>query len=102
MINLKKHKITVDNHDIILYDIDPSKTLDFVIPEALYRDEYKLKEINFHPGDVVLDIGANVGSVSILLAKKYPFLQMFMEDLGKSSNSLIELIRKNSKTKSLN
>jgi FkbM family methyltransferase len=76
-LNLKKYEITVDNHDIILYDIDSSKTLDFVIPEALYGDEYKLKDVNFQPGDIVLDIGANVGSVSILLAKKYPFLQIY-------------------------
>ena len=76
-LELKKYDVNVDNIDLVLYDIKTSRTLDFVIPEALHGDEYRTKNIDFKPGDVVIDIGANVGSVSIMLAKKYPFLKIY-------------------------
>jgi FkbM family methyltransferase len=76
-LKLKKYKVNIDNHELILYDIESSRTLDFVIPEAIHGDEYKTKNVDFKPGDVVIDIGANVGSVSIMLAKKYPFLKIY-------------------------
>jgi len=74
---LKKHEVKIGEEIVTLYDLEGSRTLDFVIPEAIYGDEYKTNSINFQPGDTVLDIGANVGSVSIMLAKKYPFLQIY-------------------------
>ena len=63
--------------ELTLYDINTSKTLDFVIPEAIRGDEYNIRNMRFSPGDVVIDIGANVGSVSIMLAKKFPFLKIY-------------------------
>lgn len=76
-LNLNKYEVVVDGMPLILYDIDTSKSLDYVIPEAIYGDEYKTKDITFSPGDVVVDIGANVGSVSIMLAKKFPFIKVY-------------------------
>jgi FkbM family methyltransferase len=40
-------------------------------------DEYALREIPFEPGDVVIDIGANIGVCCVFLAKKYPFLTVY-------------------------
>jgi len=76
-LELKKYEIDLDGHTIYLSDLSSSRTLDFVIPEAVVGDEYNTKNIDFKKGDVVLDIGANVGSVSIMLAKKYPFLKIY-------------------------
>lgn len=76
-IELKKYEVIIEGEKVYLYDLKNSRTLDFVIPEAIYGDEYKTNNIKFEPGDVVLDIGANVGSVSIMLAKKYPFLKIY-------------------------
>lgn len=76
-LELKKYEIDLDGHTIYLSDLSSSRTLDFVIPEAVVGDEYNTKNIDFKEGDVVLDIGANVGSVSIMLAKKYPFLKIY-------------------------
>jgi FkbM family methyltransferase len=42
----------------------------------LQRDEYGLTKIPFQPGDIVLDIGANIGFVSICLAKLFPFIKI--------------------------
>lgn len=76
-LELKKYEVVTESGTIYLYDLKESRTLDFVIPEAIHGDEYKTRNINFEPGDTVLDIGANVGSVSIMLAKKYPFLKIY-------------------------
>lgn len=40
-------------------------------------DEYNLTKVVFNPGDVVVDIGANVGVFAIPLAKKFPFLKIY-------------------------
>jgi len=36
-----------------------------------------LFSIDFQPGDVILDLGANLGIISILLAKKFPFTKIY-------------------------
>lgn len=41
------------------------------------ENNYQLDEIDFQPGDVVIDIGAHVGIVSIYLAKKYPDITIY-------------------------
>lgn len=40
-------------------------------------DDYNFDSIDFKDGDVVIDIGGNIGMVSIYLAKKYPFLKIY-------------------------
>lgn len=76
-LKLKKYEVDLDGDTIYLCDLSGSKTLDFVIPEVVLGDEYDTKNIDFEEGDVVLDIGANVGSLSIMLAKQYPFLKIY-------------------------
>jgi FkbM family methyltransferase len=46
------------------------------VAEETVRDSYGLQDISFRPGDVVIDIGAHVGLVSIYLAKRCPFLRI--------------------------
>jgi FkbM family methyltransferase len=43
----------------------------------LRNDEYGLNAIGFAPGDVVIDIGGNVGQVAIYIAKKFPAVRIF-------------------------
>ncbi|MDR1418168.1 MAG: FkbM family methyltransferase [Endomicrobium sp.] len=47
------------------------------IAYELNHNVYIFDNINFKQGDVAIDIGANVGMVSLLLAKKYPFLKIY-------------------------
>lgn len=64
-------------HNITLYDTIGSDTLRFVIPQILEDDEYGLKTISFSPDDVVVDVGANIGTVSIILAKLNPYIKIY-------------------------
>lgn len=57
---------------------------------------YGLHEIEFRPGDVVIDVGAHVGVVSIWLAKKYPFLKILaFEPWAENFRHLIHNIEAN-------
>ena len=69
--------VGVDEHGS-LFNVDCATSVasDVVVKE-LVSDTYRLKEIGFAPGDVVLDLGGHVGIVSIYLAKKYPFLKIY-------------------------
>ena len=58
-------------------DILGSDCVRFVTSEINNTKEYRFENIGFKPGDVVIDIGANVGMVSIFLAKRYPFLKIY-------------------------
>jgi FkbM family methyltransferase len=46
---------------------------------------YQLDEIDFQPDDVVLDIGAHVGIVSIYLAKKFPGIKVYAYEPSKEN-----------------
>lgn len=54
-----------------------SNTVNLVTNEINAANEYDFKNIDFKPGDKVIDIGGNIGMVSIYLAKKYPFLKIY-------------------------
>lgn len=56
---------------------DPSSpgTLGAVVRE-IRKDEYHLDEIDFRPGDVVVDVGGHVGVFSTYLARRHPYVRV--------------------------
>lgn len=66
----------IDNEPFIFSDLMSSDTVACVTNE-IGKDIYDFSNISFKEGDVVIDIGGNVGMVSIYLAKKYPFLKIY-------------------------
>lgn len=54
-----------------------SNTVNIVSEELNAENEYNFKNINFKEGDCVVDIGGNIGMISIFLAKKFPFLKIY-------------------------
>lgn len=54
-----------------------STTADYVAKELNEDNEYDFENIDFKEGDCVIDIGGNIGMVSIYLAKKFPFLKIY-------------------------
>lgn len=80
--NKLKKKLELKNYELndiklkLLIHKPSSGALDRVMSEII-NDFYKFKKIPFEKNDVVIDIGGHVGSVSIFLAKKYPFLKIY-------------------------
>ena len=60
--------------DFKFYDFIFSGVTEYIPNEI---DDYNFDSIDFKDGDVVIDIGGNIGTVSIYLAKKYPFLKIY-------------------------
>lgn len=73
-------KVSGDNNiaKIVLIEID---------------EGYKLNKINFAPGDVIIDIGAHIGLVSISIAKQNPNVKIYaFEVVPENYQQLIENI----------
>lgn len=60
--------------DFKFYDFIFSGVTEYMPNEI---DDYNFDSIDFKDGNVVIDIGGNIGTVSIYLAKKYPFLKIY-------------------------
>ena len=60
--------------DFKFYDFIFSGVTEYMPNEI---DDYNFDSIDFKDGDVVIDIGGNIGTVSLYLAKKYPFLKIY-------------------------
>lgn len=59
------------------YFFHETPTLNDLIREV-FNDNYRVLErgVNFSPGDVVVDIGANEGLFSIMMAKMFPYIKV--------------------------
>lgn len=77
MLNKEIRTFNIEGMELMFQDISGSQTLKWVVREALIEDEYGLKDIIFEKGDIVLDIGANIGCISIYLAKKNPDITIY-------------------------
>jgi FkbM family methyltransferase len=74
--NRRSNATSVQGYDIrgvqlIIGDAEGSITARWVTNET-YLDEYGLWRIEFHRGDIVVDIGAHVGIFAIYVAKRHP------------------------------
>ena len=72
---LSSIEFTLRGHRIILHD-GPGSAAPAAMLEELARDLYGLQTRVFAPGDVVVDVGAHIGSVSIVLAKLHPEIRI--------------------------
>lgn len=91
----KKHSIIINNQQFYFYDIIFSLGYTGVVKD-MENDCYGLSKIDFKENDIVIDIGANIGMVSLYLAKKYPFLKIYaFEPFKISYDSFIKSIKIN-------
>jgi FkbM family methyltransferase len=70
------HKLIFDTFSLNIVDYATSSTPQIVRKE-LIKNRYNIDSIKFSPNDVVIDIGAHVGIVSVYVAKKYPFVKIY-------------------------
>ena len=88
------YTVNIDNNLFHFQDSILSESVNMIAHE-LNNNEYDFN-IDFKEGDIVIDIGANVGMVSILLAKKFPFLKIYsFEPLKENYYNLLKNIELN-------
>jgi FkbM family methyltransferase len=71
-----REDVDVRSYDVFgtalaLHDVRGYPMRDVVVGELLH-DVYGIEGLTFAPGDVVVDVGGNLGVVSIYIAKKHP------------------------------
>lgn len=80
---------------LYLKDTKESKMLNYFLAD-LNANEYFINNLNFEPDDVIIDIGANVGALSIYLAKKFPFTKIYsFEPQSDNYKNFLDNIEKN-------
>ena len=80
----KSAKLHGIDEPFLFYDLVSSKTTQYVAKE-IGKDIYDFDSIGFKDGDVVIDVGGNIGMVSIYLAKRFPFLKIYAFEPGKQN-----------------
>ncbi len=96
LVNSKFVKFKYAGHDFKFFDSsEKSRAVDFIAKEIL-NGYYKFDIVSFNSGDIVIDIGAHVGIVSIVLAKINPKIIIHaFEPIPTNYNTLIENIKIN-------
>jgi len=67
----------------------PGSTMPAMVLDELGRGMYDLANRNFAQGDVVLDIGAHIGAVSIVLARLNPHLTIYAYEPARSNYAML-------------
>ena len=72
------------------------------VAAELNRDGYAWNDIVMNEGDVVIDIGGNVGIASIYLARKFPFIKIYAFEPNKQNyDNFVDNIKLNSISKDI-
>jgi len=72
---------------LTLHDVRGHAMRDVVVGELL-QDVYGIEHIAFAPGDVVIDVGGNLGVVSIYIARKHPGVRVILYEPVPDSHRL--------------
>ena len=98
MPEFQTKEVMVGGINLTISDYPGSKAVD-IISSEINSGDYKLNVIDFQPGDVVVDIGAHVGIISIYLAKKYPFIHVHaFEPIPENYKAFVKNIEDNNVT----
>lgn len=88
-------KYIIDDIEFNFTDNDNSMAVMSIIDDLKIKG-YGFEKISFESGDIVIDIGAHVGIISIYLAKKYPFLKIHsFEPSPENFTNFMENIKSN-------
>jgi len=74
--DLATHSFILNKIPLTIVDYAGSETPTLVYKDLL-KNCYNIEKIHFLPGDIILDIGANVGLVCIYIAKRFPFTKVY-------------------------
>lgn len=87
------HSCQINGEWYQFFDTMPSISVEYISKELESDPAYDFSKIKFKQGDIVIDIGANIGMVSIILAKKFPNIKIFaFEPIPRLYNCLVKNI----------
>ena len=81
--------VHVAGQEIVLEDHKESKNSVILLQEEIGKDCYGLSKMKFKPKDIIIDIGAHIGSVSIILAKLNPQIKIYAFEPAKITYDLL-------------
>jgi len=76
-------------HVVTLRDVEGS-TMPAMVLDEFARGMYGIAERKFAPGDVVIDVGAHIGAVSIITAKLHPQVRIYAYEPSSSNFAMLE------------
>ncbi len=74
---IKKITIKTNAFTLGIHTTKQGRDLHHILSEMLEFDVYNLNRQHFQKGDVVVDIGANIGIFSIILSKRFPDVTIY-------------------------
>lgn len=78
--SLVKATISINNEPFHFYHPEGDQTM-FGTLSCLSSDKFRFRDVgNFNPGDVLIDIGSNIGLVGMVIAKMFPQARIFAFD----------------------
>lgn len=90
MTNIQKHLLRVNSKDLIFYAPENDHTI-FGTLSCLQNNKFSLNKIPFVEGDIVVDIGCNVGLMSLVIASQLPFVNVLAFDASTTAIDCLKL-----------
>ncbi len=92
-------EFTYKDHTFKFFDSAENSRAAYYICKEIFKGHYDIKNLNISKNDVMIDIGAHVGMISILYAKLYPELTIYaFEPMPRNYKTLIKNIELNNVT----
>lgn len=93
------YHFTFGGTDFRFHDVSPTSLTVKTVLNEIKNGEYGLDSIQFQRGDIVLDVGANVGIVSIILGKLNPGITIYaFEPVPLTYKTLLKNLKMNGVT----
>jgi FkbM family methyltransferase len=78
-MNIQKYKFSLNNIDL-LFNMPENDNCAPGTIQGLRKNEWKLDQVDFKENDIFVDIGCNIGILSMFVAKKFPFVKIYAFD----------------------
>lgn len=85
MVRINDVKLFIRTNNIFAKATDISMAY-----ECILRDDYQLKNLDVPEKGVIIDVGAHIGSFSIIASKKYPQSKVFSFEPSPNNHSLLK------------
>jgi FkbM family methyltransferase len=89
-MNIRQFEIKYDNTSIYYFSLDGENTI-YGGLSCLQNDKFHIFDIGFKPDDVIIDIGSNIGVLSLTLAKLFPQTKVYSFDIQPISIKLLKM-----------